>query len=375
MPKTPDRFSDDPRVRANDRWREREAARLYEEAIAAERLGTVTLKSLDGLVLKRARWLWAGRLAQGRISLLAGRESAGKSTIAADLAASVTVGKLPGGSFGTPRSVIIVATEDDFAVTIGPRLVAAGADMARVFVVESTEHEELSLPADLPAIEAQALENDVAMMVLDPMISRLGSLDTHRDADVRQALEPLAATAERSSMAVLGLIHLNKTATADPTRAIMGSVAFAAVARSVLLAAYDPDDESREKRLLSHPKNNLGRLAPTLAYTVTELTVGEDDGDITASKVVWQGEDGRTAFDIMTATSSEGKATGKRKSAATWLEDYLEAHGATEAGMVKLRGATELNVSQRTIKRAADEIGVVVERTGFGGTVTWALAT
>lgn len=367
------RFDPDPAVRVAAMLSERDTARMFDKLLAEQRLGTVTLKSLDGLALKRARWLWKGRLAQGRISLLAGREGAGKSTIAADLAAAVTVGKLPGGSFGTPRGVIIVATEDDFAVTIGPRLVAAGADMARVFVVESTESTELSLPGDLPAVELQAAERDVALMILDPMISRLGSLDTHRDADVRQALEPLAASAERSGMAVLGLIHLNKTATTDPTRAIMGSVAFAAVARSVLMAGYDPDDDTRANRLLSHPKNNLGPLAPTLAYTIVELTVGEDEGDITASKVKWGLEDGRSAFDIMTATSGESKAQGKRKSAISWLEDYLEQHGACEAGKVKLRGATELGVSERTIKRAADELGVVVERTGFAGTVTWAL--
>ena len=345
----------------------------YLAAKAEQRLASLTLTSLAGLELRRARWLWKGRLAQGRISLLAGREGAGKSTIAADLAAAVTVGKLPGGSLGTPRGVIIVATEDDFHVTIGPRIVAAGADMARVYVVGSTLQAELSLPGDLPALEAQAAERDVALMVLDPMISRLGSLDTHRDAEVRQALEPLAATADRSGMAVLGLIHLNKTGTSDPNRAIMGSVAFAAVARSILMAQVDPDDETRMRRLLSHPKNNLGPLASTLAYDVTELTVGEDDGPITASKVVWHGEDGRTAFDIMTATSSEGKATGKRKSAETWLEDYLEAHGATSVEAVKLAGTTELNVSRATIERAAKQLGVVLERTGFAGQCTWAL--
>lgn len=374
MARTPSpAFDPDPYVRLGDKLTQRATDKLLREAIAAERLGTVKLVSMEGLNMARARWLWQGRLARGAISLLGGREGAGKSTIAADLAAAVTVGTLPGAYFGKPRGVIIVATEDDFAVTIGPRLVAAGADLARVFVVESTEGAELSLPDDLPAIELHAVEHGVALMILDPMISRLGTLDTHRDADVRQALEPLAATAERAGFGVLGLIHLNKTATSDPTRALMGSVAFAAVARSVLLAAYDPDDETRAARLLSHPKNNLGPLAPTLAYTITERTVGEDDGPITASKVVWGLEDGRTAFDIMTATSGEGKQTTKRKSAETWLEDYLEEHGATGVEKVKVAGTLELNVSRSTIERAAKQLGVVVDRTGFAGVCTWSL--
>ena len=66
------------------------------------------------------------------------------------------------------------------------------------------------------------------------------ALDTHKDAEVRQALEPIVKLADRSSLCVLGLIHVNKSTTSDPLSALMGSRAFAAVARSVLFVMVDP---------------------------------------------------------------------------------------------------------------------------------------
>jgi hypothetical protein len=53
-------------------------------------------------------------------------------------------------------------------------------------------------------------------MLLDPLVSRLGDLDTHKDAEVRQALEPLVAIADRVNMAILGIIHHNKSGSSDP---------------------------------------------------------------------------------------------------------------------------------------------------------------
>ena len=65
-------------------------------------------------------------------------------------------------------------------------------------------------------------------------MSRLSDrIDTHRDAEVRLALEPLAALANRAGMSVLGIIHHNKSGSTDPLQVIMGSRAFTAVARSV----------------------------------------------------------------------------------------------------------------------------------------------
>ena len=88
------------------------------------------------------------------------------------------------------------------------------------------------------------------MLLLDPLMSRISHrLDTHRDAEVRPALEPLSALANRAHLTVLGIIHHNKSGSTNPLQVIMGSRASTAVARSVHTVILDPDDETSKRRL------------------------------------------------------------------------------------------------------------------------------
>src|SRR5690349_3618283 len=83
--------------------------------------------------MRPVHWLWDQRLPLGALTLLAGREGIGKSTVAYALAAQITRGTLPGRYADQPRAVAVCATEDSWEHTISPRLVAAGADLDRVF--------------------------------------------------------------------------------------------------------------------------------------------------------------------------------------------------------------------------------------------------
>jgi hypothetical protein len=131
----------------------------------------------------------------------------------------------------------------------------------------------LTLPRDVAQLKALIAELDAALVLLDPLMSRLdAALDSHKDSEVRLALEPVVDIATRSGAAVLGIIHVNKSAGADPLTLIMGSRAFVAVARSVLFAMTDPDDN--ERRLLGQPKDNLGRCdLPTLTFGIQSVHV------------------------------------------------------------------------------------------------------
>ena len=46
--------------------------------------------------VRPVHWLWADRVALGTLALLGGREGIGKSTLAYQLAADITRGRLPG---------------------------------------------------------------------------------------------------------------------------------------------------------------------------------------------------------------------------------------------------------------------------------------
>ena len=73
---------------------------------------TFRLRPASSITPRVAHWLWQDRIPLGALSLLAGREGIGKSTLAYDLVAKITRGRLEGRFHGTPRSVIICATED-----------------------------------------------------------------------------------------------------------------------------------------------------------------------------------------------------------------------------------------------------------------------
>jgi putative DNA primase/helicase len=84
-------------------------------------------------------WLWPNRIAIGKQTLVAGDPGLGKSQLTAYLAATVSNGgQWPCAEGRTLRgSVVIFSAEDDAADTIVPRLIAAGADLRRVQIVEA----------------------------------------------------------------------------------------------------------------------------------------------------------------------------------------------------------------------------------------------
>ena len=101
----------------------------------------------ESLVMKRASsvapeaipWLWRERFPHRRLSVLTGPPGLGKSQITAFLAATVTTDKSwpDGSSCVVSGPVIILSAEDDPADTIVPRLMAAGADLDKVIIVEA----------------------------------------------------------------------------------------------------------------------------------------------------------------------------------------------------------------------------------------------
>lgn len=111
----------------------------------------IALTAASGIKPRPVLWLWRDRLALGTIGLLAGREGQGKSTLGYWLAARITRGDLPGEFEGQAKSVLVCATEDSWEHTIVPRLMAADADLERVYRVEVVSalgvHVGLSLPS------------------------------------------------------------------------------------------------------------------------------------------------------------------------------------------------------------------------------------
>jgi hypothetical protein len=74
--------------------------------------GIICMCAAD-VTMKPVDWLWAGRLARGKLSLLAGRPDLGKSLLTLDITARITTGAaLPDGGRAPLGSVLILSAED-----------------------------------------------------------------------------------------------------------------------------------------------------------------------------------------------------------------------------------------------------------------------
>jgi hypothetical protein len=333
-------------------------------------------RKASGFPVRRVRWLWKDRFALGTLALLAGREGLGKSTLAYTVGAQVTRGLLPGEYYGQSRSVLVCANEDSWEHTIAPRLIAAGADLDRVYAVDAVEYEDVygspRLPNDNVQMEQIIKDTDAGLLILDPLMSMInGKLDTHRDAEVRMALEPLSRLADRTQIGVFGLIHHNKSGGDDPLNAVMASKAFTAVARSVHTCLPDPSDETL--RIFATTKNNLGMdNLPLLGFKIQGFAIDTpDDGTAWTGQLVWTGEVAGNIRDLMKQANDPDRTA--TQDAADWLDDFLHSRGGTETRADIEKAAKAAGHSVATLQRARVRMRITTRNEGFPRRTWWSL--
>src|SRR6478672_10265157 len=98
------------------------------------------LTCLADVAPQPVRWLWPGRIALGKLTLICGDPGLGKSFLTLDLAARLSAGRAwPDGAapVAGAGSAVLITAEDDAADTIRPRLDAAGADVSRIVALDS----------------------------------------------------------------------------------------------------------------------------------------------------------------------------------------------------------------------------------------------
>lgn len=309
-------------------------------------------------------WLWPNRVPLGKLTLLCGDPGLGKSHLTADIAARVTTGsRWPDDPAPClPGSVILFSAEDDVADTIRPRLERAGADVTKVHVLESVkarnpktgimERRSFSLADDLPALE-QNLQTigDVKLLVIDPVSSYTGGVDSHKNAEVRSLLAPLAELAQRYGVAVLAVTHLSKGAGGKAVYRATGSLAFAAAARAVWMIAKDLDEPT--KRLLLPVKCNIAPELSGLSFHI--------QSDFGGSFVAWDANPiPMTADGYLLAESKQQENRSHDPTALDQAVAFLEnqlADGPMLTTELK-SGATANGISAKTLERARDRSGV-----------------
>lgn len=333
----------------------------------------ILMRCLADVTPSPIEWLWPLRIPLGKVTLIAGDPGLGKSLLTLDLAAHVSRGTpWPVDDAPCPCSdVLLLSAEDDVADTIRPRLDAANADPKRVHVLEAVFDIEMdgkrvrrlpTLVRDIERLDKILSRGGFGLVVVDPVSAYLGGVDTHQNANLRAVLAPLAEIAMRHRVAIICVSHLNKGAGSAAIYRTNGSIAYVAAARAAYIVIRDKDDGTR--RLMLPVKNNLAEDQSGLAYRVQQSNNG-------SATLVWEDKPVTISADDALAPAESSGGHTELNQAADWLQEVL-AQAPASAREIR-DWAEDAGHAWRTVRRAKEKIGVVIQKSSFDGGWTWSI--
>ncbi len=306
---------------------------------------------------RQAQWLWPNWLPLGRLAVLDGDPGLGKSTLLFDLAARVSKdGIMPDGSAGVSGGVIILNAEDDAVEVIQPRLVAAGADLERIFHLGEIDSgngcRQARIPDDVPMLGRLIVDRGARLLIIDPMAAFLAGAEVSSDQHIRRVLRQVSAMAQEHGCTVVCVRHLNKGDSANAIYRGCGSIGVIGHARSGLLVALDPEDE--EARILAVTKCNMARRPTSLRFAV------EDHQGV--SRIAWRGTASYQANHLVERPLNAGQRLRRQEARA--CEEFLRESLSGFAKPIQSIKAEcgEAGFSLRTTERAAQSLGLVLTR-------------
>jgi putative DNA primase/helicase len=337
----------------------------------------------DGVVLvcgstltpQPVAWVWEYWLAQGKLHVLAGAPGQGKTTIALAFMATITIGgRWPDGKRCEAGNVLIWSGEDDPADTLLPRLIAMGADRDRVYFVEGARVGGELVTFD-PARDMnqllRAIEQigGISLLVVDPIVSAITG-DSHKNTEVRRALQPLVDLAASCNCAILGISHFAKGGQGqDPTQRVVGSVAFSAVARVVLVAAKVKSEDGSDRRILARSKSNLGPDDGGFEYHIEQ---SEPLPGIQASSIAWGAAVAGSARELLTDPEDVTDNASEASDAAQLLTDELVADSWTNSETA-CKPLKDAGFTKKQIWAASKKLNVIRKKGGMKDGWYWRL--
>jgi len=298
---------------------------------------------------KEVEWLWEPFIPFSMITIMEGDPGVGKSFLAMQLAAQISIGgELPEGQKLDRGRVLYLSAEDDAAYTIRPRIDAMGGDPTRIRV----QGDFLSLDEKgLNALMREVRRKPPDLLILDPLFAYVPSgQDMYKPNVIRQLLSFLKDIAETGETAVLIVRHLTK---AKHDKAIYrggGSMDVIGAARSAFLVCEHPNDSST--KLVVHIKHNIAKRGQTQSYEIYA-----DDGGM--ATLNWLGPSDITIDDLI---SSEGGSP--RMSALDEAIQFLRVFlkNGPEATTKVEKEAAARDISEKTLERARRSLGVVSKK-------------
>jgi putative DNA primase/helicase len=331
-------------------------------------------------------WMWEGYLALGNHTAFAGVQGDGKSQVIYSIAAAITNGDLwPGSQERAPQGrVILLNAEDRAQDMLGPRLMAAGANMDFISIVNATRENgrsrKFSLLTDLERLANLANKRgNVKLITFDPVSSYLGGdLDSHSNTELRDALDPITKMAWDTVTAVASVTHFNKSSTGvSALNRVMGGAGFTAAPRAAF--AIIRDAKQPLTRMLLPLKNNMSdeNVKYGMEFTLSSREVAKDERNgrpVIAPYVVWGNKTSITADEALAANNAKLRPATKLEEANGFLIQML-ADGPRLVREVEAASAKR-GIAPDTLRRARKELDVIstkVEQRDGRGPWQWSL--
>jgi len=315
---------------------------------------------------RKIEWIWDGFIAEGMVHILDGDPGRGKSALLLGLAASFSQGKTPSGLTIPKLNSLYVSGEDPADTVLVPRYEAAGGDLDRLHIYDTSTAGRITIPDALEMIAEQIRCRNIKFCVIDPFFSLLSQeYSKNVEQEVRAVLSAVTSVAEETKCTFFLVRHFNKKEDTSALYRGGGSIGITAQARLAYALLPHPDNE--DERILAWEKNNISKRGRSDSL-VFQMQGRSTDGTGEQPVMKFARKESYTAEELLNG-SSRGRPPTKRKRAKSILKTKL-ADGERPARELRKEVEDE-DFSTSTFNRAARELDVKKEKRK--GTTYWEL--
>jgi len=322
---------------------------------------------------QQVKYVMQDRIPMGMLTVFIGNPGDGKTFLGIEIACRVSKGEpLPGASKAlVSGSTIFVSAENPLDYVLAPRAIACRGDLRKLIHIPAVmdklgEIQIFDVTKHIPVLEEELKKNpDVKQIIVDPIVSHLGNkIDTRDQLQVRRAMDALSNFAEKYGVAVIAIMHLNKSQIPNIVYRASGSIQFIAAAKAAWWIVKDPRDPDGARRLFLPVKTNLSPDRSGLAFRIEPELITYERKKISTGKVVF--EDGVVevnAADIIAPENLQNNSLVGQ--AMRFVKDFL-GEGPKSTVELEARGE-ELGFSKSLLKKARMKLDVRCVKEGMRG--------